>query len=107
MKKINVAIEKREFVKAIIGWTVGGCVGFVVTSIIKGAIEPENRKEAIKLYIGAAAISMVAKESVQKSINDKVDMVADAFKNAKMEQGLKSILDEAETESVEEGGEDI
>lgn len=106
MENVKINITKRDVVKTAIGWVVGGCVGFVTTTIIKGAIEPESRKEEIKLYVGAAAISMVAKEVVQKSIDQKVDMIADAYNNAKMEVGLQKILTDAE-ENDDESEKDL
>ncbi len=99
-------ISNRDIVKEGLGFIFGVSVGFVVKQIVENTTdEPETRYQAAKQYLGAVALGMIAKEAVQTTINNRVDMVFDMGKGLKsgvkdglMDHELKTIIEEAKEE---------
>lgn len=71
----------RETVKTVLGFTLGIGAGFIAKQIItNNTDEPESRKDEVKGALGMIAVSWVVRDAVQSSVDARVDMIADAWK---------------------------
>ena len=85
-------MKKMEAVKAVAALVVSAGVGFIVSNIVK-ATTPADTKVIVKICIGigsfvlAGLVSDAATDYTEKTIDEAVEMVKDAVKEAETIQG--------------------
>lgn len=74
-----IAVTKLDVAKWVTGWVIGSGVSFIVVQVIDQYVLRSSKKDEMLVYLGRLGITMMVKDAVQDSIDQRFDSYAQVW----------------------------